>query len=223
MFEPDEPQPSALKRVCCFFMCPGVRPRMAAFYYMIAFIFGMVGLFLAAGTVARQFGFGHQYNGAMHATWLIVMLMAHIPLVGLRYEDTRFRDPDRTCDPMMMRQFAMMVFVVLGFGLATQLTVEKWWSDPMSEHEFVYGKPPQHASPSSSMRPTPLPLTQFFRSATPTPSQTPSSSPDPRILEREFQRQSDNRSIVGALYMGSVLCAAGTVITDYLMRTATAY
>lgn len=213
----------AWKRFLCFFRCYNVRTRMVCFYYLIVALFVSIGLFVAARAAAIDWGFGREFSVVIHLTALLIVLAGHVPLMGLRYEDQFVRDPDRTCDPMMTRVFAVAVFIVVGGGIAVSITLDRWWRDPVSEYEYVHGRGPEHASPSGTPQPTVNPLVQLFSSPSKTPSHTPTPSPDPRILEMQFQVQSDHRSVVGALYLASVAAGAVTVWLDYLMRVMTEF
>lgn len=209
------------KHVFCFFMCHDTPPKMARFYWLLAFLFGSIALFFIAHAVARSWGYSHQFGVIVHVVPLLVVALAHVPLLGMNPEEVSYRDPNQACDPMMMRIVAMTAFLVIGAAFAFSITVDRWWSDPMTEEEFVHGHPPEHASPSSTPKPKQhdQPLGKLFGSPSKTPSQTPTSSPDPEVLRRQFQRSSDDRSVIGILYMGSVGCAVGTVISNYMLRT----
>lgn len=207
------------REVLCFWRCHNVPARMARFYWLLFCMFGSIGLFFGAHTAAREWHF--QFSFVLHLMPLLVILLAHVPLLGLRSEDTSDRNPDDSCDRLMVRVVVVTALVVLGVAWAFSMTVDKWWSDPISEHDFVYGRPPEHASPSNapSDSSTNNPINHLFGSASRTPSHTPTPSPDPRVLEKQFLQMSDRRSNVGALYMASVACACGTVILNYSLRT----
>lgn len=209
--------------VLFFWRCHNVPARMARFYWLLFCMFASIGLFFGAHAAAREWHF--QFNFVLHLLPLMLIYSAHVPLLGLRAEDSSDRHPDDSCDRLMVRVVVVTVLVVLGVAWAFSMTVDRWWSDPISEHDFVYGRPPEHASPSNapSDGSSNNPLNQLFGSASRTPSHTPTPSPDPRVLEKQFLQMSDRRSNIGALYMLSVGFACGTVLFNYSLRTVVVF
>lgn len=207
------------KHVFCFFMCYDTSPRMARFYWLLTFLLCSIALFFVSHAVARAWGFSHQFGVVLHLVPLFFIVLGHVPLIGLRYEDLSARDPDSSCDPVMMRVLTVTVVVMIGVAFAGSITLDKWWSDPMTEDEFVHGKGPEHASPSATVKPESNALVKLFGSPSHTPTHTPTPSPDPKKLRLQFQESSDHRATVGAFYMSSVGCAAATVVMDYMLRT----
>lgn len=220
MLNEDEPVRCRPKHFFCFFMCYDVPSHMAHFMWLVALIGCTIGLFAASHAIARSYGFENQFSVIIHMFPLILLAMAHVPFLGLRYGDLSTRRSDENISPLMMRILAAGILGMSAFCFATSITVDRWWSDPMSEQMYVYGPGPQHASPSA----TPEPANSngggiIFKSASKTPSQTPSQSPNPSIRAAEFQESSDRRSVVGAVYMSSIFCGLATLMVNYLLRT----
>lgn len=207
-----------VRHVLCFFMCYDVRPQMARFMWLLTLLVLSIGFVFAARGCARAFGFGHQFGVVVHLAPLMMLAFAHVVFLGLKFEDSSARDPDHNIDPVMVRIMAATLIVVVALFLAMTVTMERWWSDPISEERYVYGPKPEHASPSSKPDSGGGGIPNPFKSPSRTPSHTPTASPDPAIREREYQRLSDRRSVVGALYMSSVLSGIGAVLMHYHLR-----
>ena len=206
------------RHVLCFFLCYDVRPQMARFLWLMTAVLTSMALFFGARGIARAYHMEHDFT-APHWIALLILVVAHAAFLGLKYEDASARHPDSNIDPVMVRIAiaSLVVCVSLGIGLST--VMEHWWTDPISEEEYVHGPRPQHASPSAKPESStnggiPLP----FKSPSRTPSQTPSSSPDPSIRRREFQAMSDHRATVGGVYVGSLLCGVAAVALNYNLR-----
>ena len=214
-----EPVRCRPKHFFCFFMCYDVPSHMAHFMWLFGLIGCTIGLFVAAHAIARSYGFASQFSVIIHGFPLILLAMAHVPFLGLKYTDLSSRHYDQNISPMMMRILAAGILSLCAFCFATSVTVDRWWSDPISEQMYVYGPGPQHASPSSTPEPANSNGGIIFKSASKTPSQTPSQSPNPSIRAAEFQKSSDHRSVVGAVYMSSIFCGLGTLLVNYLLRT----
>lgn len=224
MFHRDEePVTCGPKHVFCFFRCYDTEPVMARFMYLLAFIFATGGFFLAADLFASSWGFGAKFSLILHISPFFFFALAHVLLVGLRYEDMSRRDPDESFTPLQKCIIGVAIFVFCGFFLALRITVNRWWSDPISEQEYVYGPRPEHASPSPAPQKPASPMDKLFGSPSRTPSQTPSSSPDPAVRWKEWQEKSDHRAVVGGLYMFSVLSAICTIVANYMLRTVSTF
>jgi hypothetical protein len=200
-------------------MCFDVEPRMARFYWMLFFFFATTGLFFGAHAAARAWGFSGRFDVMLHLCPLFIIAMAHIPLLGMRYEDIAARNPDETFDPLMLRLAAVWIFVIVGVCFSVSITVDRWWLDV-----DALPRGPEHASPTATTPPaSATTLHKFFSSSTRTPSHTPTPSPDPVVRAKQQQQASDRRSTIGALYVGSVGGAVGTVIMNYMLRTLAAF
>ena len=116
------------KHVFCFFMCYDTSPRMARFYWLLTFLLCSIALFFVSHAVARAWGFSHQFGVVLHLVPLFFIVLGHVPLIGLRYEDLSARDPDSSCDPVMMRVLTVTVVVMIGVAFAGSITLDKWWS-----------------------------------------------------------------------------------------------
>lgn len=204
------------RHVLCFFMCYDVRPQMARFMWMLAAVMASMGLFFAARSIATAYDMQHDFT-ASHWIALVLLVPAHIVFMGLKYEDSSARNPDSNIDPVMVRVAIASVIVCLALGVGVSTVLDHWWIERISEEEYVYGNGPKHASPSAEpvgSGSIPLP----FKSASRTPSQTPSSSPNPEIRMREFQRLSDHRATIGGVYLASLISGVVAVGLNYNLR-----
>lgn len=210
------------RHIFCFPMCYDVPAARARFYYLLAFMVATVLLFFAARWIATTNHLGEHFSVLLHLFPILIILVAHIMFIGLKYEDLSDRDPAHNIDQSMLRIIGATSFVILGLCVAFSITSSTWWSDGISEHDYVYGAAPEHASPSPAPKSS-SPFGHLFGSPSPTPSQTPSSSPDPRIREKEWQQLSSHKGAVGGVYMFSAFSAAGTVVANYFLRVTPTY
>lgn len=208
------------RHVFCFFMCYDVPPHMARFLWAMFFLSAEVIAFFAARQLAIAYGYGGRFSLVAHLAPLFFLAVANVPFITLQSGDWSARDSESNIDPVMRRISASLLFILIGMGIAFSVTVGTWWSDPISEHDYVYGPPPEHASPSARPHDTSSnPLNKMFGSPSRTPSHTPTASPDPAVRQREWQSNSDRRSLVGAVYFLSPMSACALVYTHYSLRS----
>jgi len=222
----DVPTECTFKHILCFFMCYDVRPQMARFLWLLALVLASIALFFSADVAAKQTGYGNRFSVPLHLLPLVLLAMAHIPLLGLQPDETTNRSMDSNVDRIMVRITVLAVLAVIALAIALSTTIDLWWSAGVDEYTYVHGAPPPHASiapanESSTSHGNYIP--SLLRSPTRTPSQTPSQTPRPEVREREYQQMTNAKSTVGALYMISCLTAAGTLVLDYNLRMVRVY
>lgn len=201
----------------CFFMCYDVRPQMARFLRLLALVLASIFLFFVArGVCPRHM---RPEFGALHWIALLLLVLAHVAFIGLKYDDSASRSTDSNIDSVMVRIAAAALVVCLSLCIGGSLLMGHWFVDPVSQREWISGPGQEHASPSPApasdsggLIPNP------FKSPSRTPSHTPTSSPNPAVRMREFQRDSDIRATVGGIYLLSLLSGCLAVPAHYHLR-----
>lgn len=198
-------------------MCYDTPRRRAYFWWLMACVAGSFSFLSAAWSAAKAYGYLDEFSWFWHVTPLLIIAMAHVWFMGMTPDEEASAAVGSNCDPLMRRCALAVTWVVVGTAIAFFLVLlPVWFSPPTSEKDYVHGPPPLHAITTGV--PEPRGWGQASPSPTFTPSQTPSSSPDPAIRRKEYYASVNQHSTVGGLYLISVVCTATGVLLDYNMR-----